>query len=391
MRQSAPEKPQPYSSSLEDINVSKKYIINYKELEPGDIILTADKGIVSKGVRLGTLSKFSHAAIYVGGTMIEATLSGVFSKNPQRLIFDSKDHVAIYRYDGELTESQVEDISNFARSKTCSLYSIPEATTLRLRELLKKPATKQQFCSRLVALSYSESGVNLKNLRNPAYCTPKQLSLCKAFYKVDHMVREATSDEVSFSKTEDPTITHQKETTEWVRRVRQLSQTDALSMKYDIQTINDVDEFLYENRTFNNSILESVKNGGYLTFYKYDTKRNPWRYDRVLLETMLIYQPDKESFLETQLKISFDVFNVYKNNLVKYLEYYSSTGLSYYKEHGYLYYNLMDLIYIRSKNINEVSEKLGFKKEAFISKEVMNRAKVNCEIATQVLEGSVSA
>ena len=371
--------------------MSKKYTINYKELELGDIILTADKGIVSKGVRLGTLSKYSHAAIYVGGTMIEATLSGVFSKNPQRLIFDSKDHVAIYRYDGELTESQVEDICNFARSKTCSLYSIPEATTLRLRELLKKPATKQQFCSRLVALSYSESGVNLKNLRNPAYCTPKQLSLCKAFYKVDHMVREATSNEVSFSKTEDPTIAHQKETNQWVREVRQLSQANDLSMKYDVQTINDVDEFLYENRTFNNSILESVKNGGYLTFYKYDTKRNPWRYDRVLLETVITYQPDKESFIEDQLKISFDVFNVYKNNLVKYLEYYPSTGLSYYKEHGYLYYNLMDLIYIRSKNINEVSEKLGLKKEAFISKEVMNRAKVNCEVATQVLEGCVSA
>nr|WP_250158494.1 YiiX/YebB-like N1pC/P60 family cysteine hydrolase [Vibrio alginolyticus] len=379
------------SSSLEDINVSKKYIINYKELKPGDIILTADKGIVSKGVRLGTLSKYSHAAIYVGGTMIEATLSGVFSKNPQRLIFDSKDHVAVYRYDGELTESQVEVICSFARSKICSLYSIPEATTLRFRELLKKPATKQQFCSRLVALSYSESGVNLKNLRNPAYCTPKQLSLCKAFYKVDHMVREATSDEVSFSTTEDPNITHQKETTEWVREVRKLSQTNDLSVKYDIQTINDVDEFLYENRTFNDSILEFVKNGGYLTYYKYDTKRNPWRYDRALLEAVVISHPDKESFLEAQLKISFNIFNLYRNNLVKYLEYYSSTGLSYYKEHSYLYYNLMNLIYVRSKNINEVSEKLGFKKEAFISQEVMNRAKANCEIATQVIDRCVSA
>ncbi|WP_219584309.1 hypothetical protein, partial [Vibrio parahaemolyticus] len=67
------------------------------------------------------------------------------------------------------------------------------------------------------------------------------------------MVREATSDEVSFSKTEDPNITHQKETTEWVREVRKLSQANDLSVKYDIQTINDVDEFLYENRIFNDS------------------------------------------------------------------------------------------------------------------------------------------
>ena len=166
---------------------------------------------------------------------------------------------------------------------------------------------------------------------------------------------------------------------------------NALSVKYDIQTINDVDEFLYMNREFNNSILEFVRSGGYLTYYKYDTKRNPWRYDKVLLEAAVTVQPDKELFFEDQLKIAFDVFNVYSNQLVKYLNHYASTGLSYYKEHGYLYYNLMNLIYIRSRNINEVSEKLGFKKEAFISQEVMNRAKVNCEIATQVLDVCVNA
>lgn len=371
--------------------MSKKYIIDYRELKAGDIILTADKSITSKGVRLGTISKYSHAAIYVGGTMIEATLPGVFSKSPQRLIFDSKNHVAVYRYDGELTNSQIEDVCNFARSKVCSLYSIPEAITLRFRELLKKPATKQQFCSRLVALSYSENGINLKNLRNPAYCTPKQLSLCKAFYKVDHMVREATSDEVLFSETEDPNLNHQIETLKWVREARNLIQNNEIFEKYDIQTINDVNEFLYENREFNDSIVSLIKSGRYLTYYKYDTQRNPWRYNSDLFEMIATHQSDKEHFFDVQLKINFDVFNVYSNNLRMYLSYYTSSGLSYYKEHCFLYKNLMQLIYIRAKNINKASKKLGLEKEAFISQKVMESAKANCEVATGALNDCVNA
>ncbi|SUP04970.1 Uncharacterised protein [Vibrio cincinnatiensis] len=67
--------------------MGKKLILDVPSLKLGDVILTSEKGFASIGVRAATLSKYSHAAIYVGGTMIEATLGGVFSKNPQRLLF----------------------------------------------------------------------------------------------------------------------------------------------------------------------------------------------------------------------------------------------------------------------------------------------------------------
>ena len=61
-----------------------KYVIDHTKLKPCDIILTSDKTFTSKGIRLATLGRYSHAALYVGGTTIEATLNGVFSKNIQR-------------------------------------------------------------------------------------------------------------------------------------------------------------------------------------------------------------------------------------------------------------------------------------------------------------------
>ena len=110
--------------------MAKKFIIDMPSLKIGDVILTAEKGLTSKGIRVATLSKYSHAAIYVGGTMIEATLGGVFSKNPQRLIFNSEKQVAVYRYRGLLNESQIQSVCGYARSKTASLYTLPEAATL---------------------------------------------------------------------------------------------------------------------------------------------------------------------------------------------------------------------------------------------------------------------
>lgn len=64
----------------------KKYILNISGLQAGDIILTGGKEIASLSVRAFTASRYSHAALFVGDTTIEATLEGVFSTNPQRTL-----------------------------------------------------------------------------------------------------------------------------------------------------------------------------------------------------------------------------------------------------------------------------------------------------------------
>lgn len=363
----------------------KKWIIDMPSLKLGDIILTSEKSLASKGVRAATLSKYSHAAIYVGGTMIEATLDGVFSKNPQRLLFDSEKQVAVYRYRAELDETQIENICNSARSKTASLYTIPEAATLRIREILNKPESKKQFCSRLVALSFSENDIDLGNIRNPAYCTPKQLSLCKAFYKVSNIVREANEQEINFAKTDDPNILHQKDTMAWVNKVRELVKTENLSRDFDIQSITDVDEFLKLNHQFDDIIVSYIKSGGYLTHYNFDTKRNPYRYNPILLELVAKEQNNKDSFFEEQLFNGFDIINIYSNNLNRYLNYYVNNSLNYYREHCLLYMNLLTGIYVRMKYLNQVSKKYHNDNIAARSGEVMRVAAVNCGKGKEIL------
>ncbi len=185
---------------------TEKYIIDYSKLEACDIILTAETSTTSKLIRGMTWGKYSHAAIYVGGTTIEATLKGVFSKNPQRLVFEGENQVAIFRSRRALTEVEIRKICEYARGQVGSLYALPEAIAIRGRSLLKMPETRKQFCSRLVAKSYEAAGYDLANLRHPAYCTPKQLGLCKSFYQVQNIIRRASDGEVLFANSPDPGV-----------------------------------------------------------------------------------------------------------------------------------------------------------------------------------------
>ena len=59
-----------------------KYILNIQCLKDGDIILTHGNHFVSKIIVNVTKQPFSHASIFEGLSIIEATRKGVFSMNP---------------------------------------------------------------------------------------------------------------------------------------------------------------------------------------------------------------------------------------------------------------------------------------------------------------------
>lgn len=339
--------------------MSVKYIIDISMLQEGDIVLTANKSMASKGIRLATLSTYSHAAIHVGGTLIEATLSGVFSKNPQRLIFDSSEHVAIYRYHRILTDDEKESICYHARSKVGSLYALPEAITVKARSALKMKETRKQFCSRLVALAYSENHIDLKNLRYPAYCTPKQLSLCKAFSQVKGIIKEASQAEIDFLNNEDPLIKNQESTFSWLNKTRRLVENENLSNIYDIQTVNDVSDFLLEKPNFDKEICNYLDETDYLTNYNFDIKNNPYRYNSQALYLKTINFGNPIVFLENELKKEYGIVDNYIRNLNNYLEAYSRINLNYHSKHCILYINLLNGIFIRMHFLNEVSKKIG--------------------------------
>ncbi|PWU28677.1 hypothetical protein DK254_23000 [Pseudomonas sp. RW407] len=340
---------------------TSKFIIERSLLEKGDIILTGNKTVSSLGVRAATLSRYSHAAIYVGGTTIEATLEGVFSLNPQRMLFDRATDAAVLRSRTTLSEEQIKMVCSFAQSKVGSLYALNEAITIRARSLLRVDETNRQFCSRLVANSYAHIGFDFINLRNPAYCTPRQLGLCKAFRKVDGITRQATVAEIAFAETPDPNRENLRQTFEWLNKVRALVKTKPdLVRKIDIQTIQDVGTFLMEHPEYDSEISDYVEKSGYLDFYNTDTLYNPYRYNKEYFLLQLRHIANKEQFLTDEISKEDRLVERYCGMLQDYIDKYKIKKLNFFKINIRLYINLITGIHVRTDVLSHVFSELGY-------------------------------
>lgn len=336
--------------------MDKKYIMDRSRLLPGDIILTAEHAPISKIVRAATLSRYSHAAIWVGGTLIEATQDGVFSKNAQRLILEKPSHADVYRSRVPLTTNQAQQICDYARSQVGTLYALDEAmlvAPMRIKKLGLKE-TKRQFCSRLVALAYQKSGYNLQNLRQPLFCTPRMLSVCTAFQKVPGIVREATLAEIAFAETDDPTKKNQAHLFEWLNAVRELVKLDeSLNHQFDIQAVNDVDELLLAHPELDKTITALIQSNEYLTFYNHDTKNEnlAYRYNKFAMIHMVNTFENPFDFLLGELEKEPEMFRRFEIMTLSMIQKYKDTGLTYFREHVNLYKNLMTGVHVRLEHI----------------------------------------
>lgn len=328
-----------------------KYILDWSQLRVGDIVLTAESSVPSKGIRVATLGRYSHAAVWVGGTLIEATLEGVFSSNPQRLLADHPEHLAVYRSRDPLPAEAASRICEYARSQVGSLYALPEAMLMLFMRTLRMPDSRAQFCSRLVARAYVHAGVDLRNLRNPDFCSPRQLARCKAFVKVDDIVRQAGREEIEFAGTDDPIHKNLKDTYAWLNRVRALVSTnEALSVRYDIQSINDVSQLLLDHPELDDAVTGFMRGTDYLTFFDHDRTRNPHRYDRLLMWAEMRRRAlDMPGFLRVEFAMQPDQASRHVRNIVATLHHVRQRRIGYFLEHLRLYRNLLEEIRTRAE------------------------------------------
>ncbi|MEZ2651899.1 hypothetical protein ACBQ17_27845, partial [Bacillus wiedmannii] len=90
----------------------------------GDIILEhgyKPHGLVIMKV---TNSHYSHAMLYEGATIIEATSSGgVFSRVPNRFAVVNKNDLKVLRLRNEIAQSEMEKITTISRTLVGSSYS----------------------------------------------------------------------------------------------------------------------------------------------------------------------------------------------------------------------------------------------------------------------------
>jgi Permuted papain-like amidase enzyme, YaeF/YiiX, C92 family len=174
------------------------------ELQPGDILLSADPGIASAGIRLLTTSPVSHAAIYVGSDEVAEALRGGVRLRRMDRVLDEESVIAVFRHPA-LDEERALRISQFAREQVGRPYDFvgvmmhaPFALQRRVCELPGVPtflreaclstlATVQLihgsddrfFCSQFVLESYRAAGLPLTRAR-PHWVSPEDIMHMRA-------------------------------------------------------------------------------------------------------------------------------------------------------------------------------------------------------------------
>lgn len=248
-----------------------KFILKFQEVMlPGDIILTAALTAASYGIRKITKSNFSHAILYLGDSYMHSDLDGVHSGNPQRLLFESPEHVKVLRLKQEYLNAQtIENVCAFARSEHGKQYSKIEAA----KSVLTPNALSQknrQFCSKLVAQSFQNAGIRI--VKNSNYCTPHEISISDYFEEVLDVTKLANDEEIEFANSKSFLTSQTEITNKLLKNIREIT-------GQDIQTLNEIDTLLIKNPEYDYQITDILKNSGYLEIWKMDCKKNPWKYD----------------------------------------------------------------------------------------------------------------
>jgi hypothetical protein len=134
-------------------------LIGTEALKPGDIVLTADNGLKSSGIRLITLSPVSHAAIYVGidtlgeHQLVEAVGEGIRTRSVREFLQEESTIVA-FRHP-EFSEQNLPGMNAFVGKHMGQKYNYlgvmlqaPFAVERRLCELPLVPSLVRDICIR---------------------------------------------------------------------------------------------------------------------------------------------------------------------------------------------------------------------------------------------------
>ncbi|WP_208935396.1 hypothetical protein [Paracidovorax avenae] len=287
---------------------NRGYILDFPVLRDGDVILISGQKAHSLVIRSVTKSHYSHAMIFLEGTIFEATLDGsVFTRVPNRFYVESQSDMKVLRFNEPLSHKDVQAIVGFARDNVMTSYSITEAIRSSKKN---KPTTKRemgQFCSRYVAECYFAAGLRIA--KNIYYCTPADLEKAPEFSEVINAVRLGTSEEILHASSGELHPKHQKATVLWVKGAKKILQAAG----YKAQTISQINQAIIDLRSadIDKRIAKLIRASGYLDNVHEDRKANPYRYDASIFADFL-----RGGQIEIGVEIAKDrpLFKLHLNN-----------------------------------------------------------------------------
>ncbi|WP_421251806.1 hypothetical protein [Aeromonas sp. 600724] len=271
-----------------DKNDDEYYFLNELKLIPGDIILERGLGIHSKLIMEKTQGSFSHAMIYVGGTLIEATVQGgVYSRVPNRIVVPNENYLRVLRPKAYLDDESKKNLCTYARNMCGSAYSIREALIVTNDNKPQYSLTRGQFCSRLVAQAYASIGINLSS--NIDFCSPADIEKSSFLEEITGLIYKGTKEQADFAYENSTHEQHQKRAVKWVRKSKKILSKEKIKTVFDqksnknsdIATINDILMAVYQNkanRTIDEQIAAAMISTGYNLGPFDDIERNPYRY-----------------------------------------------------------------------------------------------------------------
>ena len=275
------------------------YVLDWARLQPCDIVLSRESlsvdgmlqpkrmwDVAKSGfTRLGS-KHYSHAMLYVGGSIIHAHPPMVFAVNPQRLSAAHDDDYMCLRFDS-LTLEQKRKIEKFARSQVGALYSILEAAkTVKKKSEDAQDQSGVEFCSRLVAEAYSYAGIQL--VPNCSYCAPGDFLSVKSLAQIGACTRSANAHDIAILKSTDFVLRSQERAYDWLKSVRVMSENDGFIVK----TINSIFEYVLRFPNQDGEVFDALEESRYLETWKEDKDAHGYRYDPMAMLSIRQNQPD---------------------------------------------------------------------------------------------------
>jgi cell wall-associated NlpC family hydrolase len=151
----APLKLQVQSAGLAPGNGGE--LVTAQALQPGDILLTSARSIMSVGIQLVTLAPVSHAAVYLGdGQIAEAVGQGVQARSLDKVL--AQEAIVVAFRHPKADAATTARVREFAMQKVGTRYNqlgvvlhAPFAIERRMCELPLVPSMVREFCTRGVA------------------------------------------------------------------------------------------------------------------------------------------------------------------------------------------------------------------------------------------------
>ena len=325
------------------------FILDADRLRVGDIILTADQTLRSKGIRVATGGSFSHAMLYVADhSYIHSDGDGVHSGNTQRRLFSALGEAVVLRLRNP-DPSAVERACVYARTQVGKQYSKTEAVRSRkFRDAAEQVEdSNRQFCSRLVAQAYLVAGVPL--VPNADYCYPSDFAASQLLQAVAAPLRQARAAEIEFAHSERPIERQTRATNFILDEVRKLSGRD-------IQTFEQLPHFLVQNPKHDAAVCEIVKASGYLDFWKEDVLRNPWRYVAAEFRMLPVSSGELERVARRELAAAEQQLQQFTFMYGQYMTLWQRAKLNYFATQLQLYMHLIDAAKQRIEAARQVLE-----------------------------------